>query len=48
LTGDGGVEICKRYIRDEPETQKKREDLTPQIGILRDAEETVIRFHSAK
>jgi len=48
LTGDGGVEICKRYIRDEPETQKKREDLTRQIGILRDAEETVIRFHSAK
>jgi hypothetical protein len=45
LIGTGGLEICARYATDEPDIQKRREDLTRQLGILRKAEETVHKFH---
>jgi hypothetical protein len=47
LVGESGFDVCKRYVRDEPATHKKREDLTRHIGILQEAEETVIRFHTS-
>jgi Dynamin GTPase effector domain len=47
LVGEDGFEVCKRYVCDEPSTQKKRDDLTRHIGILKEAEETVIRFHTS-
>lgn len=47
LVGEDGFKICKRYVRDEPSTQKKRDDLTRHIGILKEAEKTLIRFHTS-
>lgn len=47
LVGDSGLENCKRYVRDDPSTQRRREDLSRQLAILSKAEETVNRFNSS-
>ena len=44
LVGDGGLENCARYIRDEPTVRARREDLTRQQEILNRALDTVSRF----
>lgn len=45
LVGSKGLDNCARYVRDEPEIQKKRKDWTRQLEILKKAEETIIKFH---
>jgi hypothetical protein len=45
LVGDGGVENCKRYIRDEPHIQSRRDELIRQKDILKKAISTVESFH---
>jgi hypothetical protein len=44
LVGDGGIETCKGYVRDEPEIQAKRDCLTEQQEILTNALLTVDQF----
>ena len=44
LVGERGVENCGRYVRDEPDIQSKRDDLTRQQEILKKALDTVHRF----
>lgn len=44
LVGDGALENCLRYIRDEDDVRVKRDDLTRQQEILVKAAETVDRF----
>jgi hypothetical protein len=45
LVGPNGLENCARYVRDEPEIQKKRKDWTRQLEILKKAETKLIKFH---
>jgi Dynamin GTPase effector domain len=45
LIGTGGLEIGARYAANESEIQKRREDLTRQLAILKKAEEMVYKFH---
>jgi hypothetical protein len=44
LVGDGSLELCSRYIKDEDNIQIQREDLTRQQEILIKALRTVDRF----
>jgi hypothetical protein len=44
LVGDRGLENCARYIRDEPDVQAKRDNLTRMSGILENARSTIDRF----
>ena len=44
LVGERGVENCGRYVRDEPDIQSKRDDLTRQQEILKKALDTVHQF----
>ena len=44
LVGEGGLENCTRYIRDEPDVQATRNDLTARYNILEKAKETMERF----
>jgi hypothetical protein len=44
LVGDGSLELCSRYIRDEDNVQIQRADLTRQQEILIKAVDTVSRF----
>jgi Dynamin GTPase effector domain len=44
LVEDGGVGTCKRYIRDEPDIQSKRDDLSRHHQILKTALDTVDGF----
>ena len=47
LVGLRGLETCTRYVCDEPEIRKKRNDWSRQLGILKKAEQTVIKFHNS-
>lgn len=44
LVGDGALENCLRYVKDEDEVRVRRDDLTRQQEILVKAVETVDRF----
>ena len=44
LVGDGSLEVCLRYIKDEDNVQIQRTDLTRQQEILIKAMDTVERF----
>ena len=45
LVGDGGLENCKRYVRDEPDIQMTRDKFDRQRRILKDALDTVDHFY---
>src|SRR5579859_6966294 len=45
LVGDGGVETCRRYVRDEPDVQMKRDSLTRQQKILKQALDKVDKYY---
>ena len=45
LVGEKGLENCVRYIRDEPDVQAKRDNLTRMRGILENARNTFDRFY---
>ena len=44
LVGDGGLETCARYARDEPDIEAKRNELTRVRSILDKTKETIDRF----
>lgn len=45
LIGDGGLQTCSRYSRDEPHIQERRRELTRKQKILTKALKTVEDFH---
>jgi len=44
LVGEQGLESCARYVRDEPDIEAKRHDLTRVRNILDKTKETIDRF----
>ena len=44
LVGDRGLESCARYVRDEPDIEARRQDLTRIRNILDKTKETIERF----
>ena len=44
LVGDRGLESCARYVRDEPDIEARRQDLTRIRHILDKTKETIERF----
>jgi hypothetical protein len=45
LTGERGLDNCARYVRDEPDIQEKRRELSRKQRILMRALKTVEDFH---
>jgi hypothetical protein len=45
LFGEGGLERCRMYVRDEPDIQERRERLIREKKILEDALATIDRFY---
>ena len=45
LIGERGLDTCVRYIRDEPDIQERRRELTRKQKILKKALKTVEDFH---
>ena len=48
LIGEFGFETCKRYGKDEPDIQVKREDYRRQADILSDARSIISKFFKGK
>lgn len=44
MVGDRGLESCARYVRDEPDIEARRQDLTRIRNILDKTKETIERF----
>lgn len=44
MVGDRGLESCARYVRDEPDIEARRDDLTRIRNILDKTKETIERF----
>jgi hypothetical protein len=47
LLGDGGVDRCKKYVRDEPDIQFNRDKLLREKKILKEALATIDRFYNS-
>jgi hypothetical protein len=45
LVGEGGLERCRMYVRDEPDIQVKRDRLIREHRILEDGLATIERFY---
>lgn len=47
LLGTGGLDRCKRYVRDEPDIQFRRDTLSRERKILKEALATIDRFYNS-
>jgi hypothetical protein len=47
LLGDGGVDRCKKYVRDESDIQFNRDKLLREKKILKEALATIDRFYNS-